>query len=278
MATFDHINSRNFIQQIKQMDKADRKRIKASELIDWIVQFEEDATLKSMQNDIATLIANFALLNATATKNQEEIAISKNKNNELQQEVDTLKASAEGGNNDNTLADEIESLKKQLSEIDQYLRINNLEIVGLPEPRHGEGDQEEDETEEELILDALNTLHGLSAPIRPEDIDISHPLNTRRRDGKNVHVVKFISRKKKAEIFTKKKSETNRNYKFRGNNVFINEHLSPKNRSLFATANEKKRTLGFKHLWTRGGTVLMRKTDESPVFTITCEDDFVDVN
>ena len=278
MATFDHINSRNFIQQIKQMDKADRKRIKASELIDWIVQFEEDATLKSMQNDIATLIANFALLNATATKNQEEIAISKNKNNELQQEVDTLKASAEGGNNDNTLADEIESLKKQLSEIDQYLRINNLEIVGLPEPRHGEGDQEEDETEEELILDALNTLHGLSAPIRPEDIDISHPLNTRRRDGKNVHVVKFISRKKKAEIFTKKKSETNKNYKFRGNNVFINEHLSPKNRSLFATANEKKRTLGFKHLWTRGGTVLMRKTDESPVFTITCEDDFVDVN
>ena len=278
MATFDHINSRNFIQQIKQMDKADRKRIKASELIDWIVQFEEDATLKSMQNDIATLIANFALLNATATKNQEEIAISKNKNNELQQEVDTLKASAEGGNNDNTLADEIESLKKQLSEIDQYLRINNLEIVGLPEPRHGEGDQEEDETEEELILDALNTLHGLSAPIRPEDIDISHPLNTRRRDGKNVHVVKFISRKKKAEIFTKKKSETNRNYKFRGNNVFINEHLSPKNRSLFATANEKKRTLGFKHLWTRGGTVLMRKTDESPVFTITCEDDFAAVN
>ena len=260
------------------MDKADRKRIKASELIDWIVQFEEDATLKSMQNDIATLIANFALLNTTATKNQEEIAILKNKNSELQQEVDTLKAAAEGGNNDNTLAEEIESLKKDLNEIDQYLRINNLEIVGLPEPQRGEGDHDEDESEEELLLDALNALNGLSTPIRPEDIDISHPLNTRRRDGKNVHVVKFISRKKKAEIFTKKKSEENRNFKFRGNDVFINEHLSPKNRSLFATANEKKRTLGFKHVWTRGGTIMMRKTDESPVFTITCEDDFAAVN
>ena len=62
-----------------------------------------------MQNDIATLIANFQLLNGTATKNQEEIAIVKNKNIELQEEVDSLKAAAEASNDDNTLADEIES-------------------------------------------------------------------------------------------------------------------------------------------------------------------------
>ena len=69
------------------MDKADRKRIKATDLIDWIVQYEEDETLKGMQNDIATLIANFQLLNGTATKNQEEIAIVKNKNMEMNRKM-----------------------------------------------------------------------------------------------------------------------------------------------------------------------------------------------
>ena len=262
------------------MDKADRKRIKATDLIDWIVQYEEDETLKGMQNDIATLIANFQLLNGTATKNQEEIAIVKNKNIELQEEVDSLKAAAEARNDDNTLADEIESLRKQVNDIDQYLRVNNLEIVGLPEPRIERGPQgeEQKETEEELIINAINDLNGLPTPVRAEDIDISHPLNSRRRDGKNVHVVKFISRKKKAEVFKTKKSETNRDFKFRGNDIFINEHLSPKNRTLFAKAHEKKGTLGFKHLWTRGGTILMRKTDESPCFTITCENDFDELN
>ena len=262
------------------MDKADRKRIKATDLIDWIVQYEEDETLKGMQNDIATLIANFQLLNGTATKNQEEIAIVKNKNIELQEEVDSLKAAAEARNDDNTLADEIESLRKQVNDIDQYLRVNNLEIVGLPEPRIERDPQgeEQKETEEDLIINALNNLNGLPTPVRAEDIDISHPLNSRRRDGKNVHVVKFISRKKKAEVFKTKKSETNRDFKFRGNDIFINEHLSPKNRTLFAKAHEKKGTLGFKHLWTRGGTILMRKTDESPCFTITCENDFDELN
>ena len=96
-------------------------------------------------------------------------------------------------------------------------------------------------------------------------------------NGKNVYVVKFISRKTKANILTAKRTLNNRDFKFRGNDVFFNEHLSPTNRSLFATANDKKRTLGYKHLWTRGGTILMRKDDESEVFTIACEQDFANI-
>ena len=270
MAETAEINSRNFIQKIKGMENAERKRLKLADILKWIVDFDEDATQKSMANDIALLFTNFKLLSATVASNEKEMTDMKAKNVQLQEELETLKREGTVGEGNAELTD----LKNRINEIDQYLRINNLEIVGLPDPINTDDHKE---TEENLVLNAINTLQDLPNPVRAEDIDISHPLKTNRRDQKNVYVVKFISRKTKANILAAKRTLNNRNFKFRGNDVFFNEHLSPTNRSLFATANEKKRTLGYKHLWTRGGTILMRKDDESEVFTITSEQDFENI-
>ena len=153
------------------------------------------------------------------------------------------------------------------NEIEQYLRANNVEIVGLPAPNTGE-------SEETLIVNAINSLGGLPAPIAPEDIDISHSLPSQRRDGKPVHVVRFVHRKNKFAILTAKRAEANRLFKFRNNDVYINEHLNKPNRALFAAANEKKRTLGYRFLWTKSGVVNMRKDEHSEVITITKAKDF----
>ena len=138
--------------------------------------------------------------------------------------------------------------------------------MGLPEPN-------QNESEETLLINALNSLQGIESPIRPEDIDISHPMKTRRTDEKKVHVVRFISRKVKAEVLAAKKLEANRNFKFRESDIFINEHLAPHNRTLFAAAAGKKRDLNYKFLWTRGGNIFMRKTENSDVITISCVND-----
>ena len=159
---------------------------------------------------------------------------------------------------------EIKDIRNQLNDIEQYLRVNNIEIVGLPQPN-------DEEPEETMIVNALNSLVGIEEPIRPEDIDISHSLKTNRRDGKPVHIVKFVSRKKKFAIIGAKKKEDNRQFQFRGQDIFINEHLSPVNRTLFAKANEKKRTHNFRFVWTKGGTVCMRKTENSPIIEISNE-------
>ena len=160
----------------------------------------------------------------------------------------------------------ITDLETEVNSIQQYLRVNNLEIVGLPDPNNGESD-------EKLLINALNELEGLENIVTPEDIDISHPLNSNRKDGKSVHVVRFISRKTKAMILTAKKRDTNKQFKFRNRDIFINEHLSKQNRSLFASAQERKAALNYKYCWTRGGAILMRKTDDSTVVTITSNDD-----
>ena len=49
----------------------------------------------------------------------------------------------------------------EINDIQQYVWVNNLEIVGLPQLN----ENEEDET---LILNALNNLEGIEHPIRHE--------------------------------------------------------------------------------------------------------------
>ena len=91
------------------------------------------------------------------------------------------------------------------------------------------------------------------------------------------HVVRFISRKKKADILAAKRLEGNRNFKFRNSDVFINEHLAPHNRTLFAEAAEKKTNLNYRYLWTRGGSIFMRKTETSAAIAISCKKDLDDL-
>ena len=103
-----------------------------------------------------------------------------------------------------------------------------------------------------------------------EDIDISHPIPTRRKDGKRVSVCKFICRKTKLDILEAKKKC--RAFKYKGNDIYINEHLSLENRRLFGEASLKRKALNYKHIWTSNGIIYMRKGDGTPIITIDSDD------
>ena len=82
-------------------------------------------------------------------------------------------------------------MQNHLGSIDQYLRINNVETVGLPDPS-------DDESHEQVLLEALNSLQDLT-------VHISHPIPNRHYDGKKVSVCKFVSRKTKIDVIEPKK-------------------------------------------------------------------------
>jgi hypothetical protein len=210
------------------------------------------------RGEIANLRAENNELKATTAEQAREIGLMKDEIRQLNDKDD------DGGNDIQT---KIEGLQTQIDEIEQYLRSNNVEIVGLPAPNRGE-------TEETMIVNACNSLDGLTTVIRPEDIDISHPLNSRRRDGKPVHVVRFVHRKTKFAILAAKRAEANRQFKFRDQDIYINEHLNKPNRALFATAQEKKRTLQYRFVWTKNGVVHMRKDENTEPITIAKASDF----
>ena len=51
-----------------------------------------------------------------------------------------------------------------------------------------------------------------------------------RRDGKNIAVCKFVSRKSKYDILNAKKSA--KDFKYKNESAYINDHLSSYNRNL----------------------------------------------
>ena len=114
-------------------------------------------------------------------------------------ELENLKLKNDNNMNFEKIDKEILDIKHHINSIEQYLRINNLEIDGLPQP-------EENESDEDVLIAALNSL-DLGYQINFADIDISHPLPSKRRDNKTLSVVKFVSRKTKFDILTAKKQK-----------------------------------------------------------------------
>ena len=290
----DDLTPTNYVEKIKAMGDRERSKITLKKLIELIIQVPEPVPVSSQ---LVELKATMEHLTQMVSRNQTEILTLKTANEghtktnlNLRLEIDLLKEHAQECKQNRRqqpiapeqqqplqqspeikdIRTEITTIQTEINSIQQYLRVNNLEIVGLPEPNHGE-------TEEKLLINAINELEGLAEIVRPEDIDISHPLNSNRKDGKTVHVVRFISRKTKGMILAAKKLEANKQFKFRNKDVYINEHLSKGNRALFAAAQDKKRTLNYKFCWTRGGTIHMRKTDDSPVVTISAPEDLTNL-
>ena len=272
----------NFIFRIKEMSDRERQKVTADELVRIILQIPDgtillnrDEKVASLEETVAKLATTIELVRKQSVENTAEIRTVKDSTISLTNRTTTNEEAIENILND----DNIESLEKELfkvksdiNNIEQYLRINNIEVVGLPlvdDPN----DRERDAKNEKLLVDTLNTLDGLDRQLTVEDIDISHPVPSNRRDNKTVFIARLISRKRKNEIISAKKSQANHNFKFRNRDIFINEHLSPENRTLFAQASERKRLLNYKFLWTKNGVTHLRKEENSAIITIKCEKD-----
>ena len=169
------------------------------------------------------------------------------------------------------LTEEKNTLKATVDGIENYLRVNNIEISGLAkplEPNRDDGEEAVGETVEEMLINCLNELNP-DEKITPLDIDFCHELPS--RNGSINHVIKFKSRKTKLNILAAKKRLTNHNFKFRDNTIFVNEHLGPYQKHLFSLAKQIKTAKLYKYLWTRNGKIFMRKDDRTEVIPIISE-------
>ena len=252
----------NFIQKIKDMDNRDRNRLKAEVLVKLIIQLPSDTndTAKTIQD----ILVSVNQTQKIALENSQEITKLKDEN------VQIKKINAELSTDIRKLNDDNSNLKSHIENIDTYLRVNNLEISGLDKPISipaTEVEEAYEEPVEDMVVKCLNGLFAGEERISNEDIDICHELPS--KTGKKLHVVKFISRKAKNLILDQKKKRQNFNFKFRGNPIFINDHLTPNNKHLFAMARQKKTAAGYKYLWTKNGKILIRKDDNSPIIPIT---------
>lgn len=181
--------------------------------------------------------------------------------------VETLRSEKEVLAADNKrLLNENNLLSKKVQELEQYSRINNVEIKGIP------CTQGEDCV---AILQKVGDTVG--CPLVPSDLDIVHRVPTKVKEKKNV-VARFCSRSKKNEFISKARkaklclgdlgisSAIN-------SPVYVNDRLTPTNKSLFTKALTLKKANNWKFLWTENCAIKARKTTDSQVYRIAKESD-----
>ena len=249
------LNVNNFVSVIKSMDSRERGKLRAADLINLIIQLPDQPSpeITDLTSKFDSLLSHFNVLESRCNNNTAEIFALKEINGVLVGKNENLVHQV------NNHEDEILQLTRQVDGIEQYLRVNNVEIIGLNAPVEGASD-------EEVVIDAINNMNP-TTPISTNDIDICHVLPTNRKDKKRTLVCKFISRKTKSMVLQTKKN--NKDFKHRGNTFFINDHLSPANKRIFEIAKAKKYELNYKYQWTKNGYVYLRFDDRSPSIKIT---------
>lgn len=184
--------------------------------------------------------------------------------NEIQKEMKELKLEIRRLVDKNLdLEKENQNLRDRLDELEQHHRLNNLEIKGLPA----------DCDEVEVVKEIGNKL---GEEIVDTDIDICHKVDIPHSKDRNV-IVRFTRRSKRNAVLAKarKMRLTTDALGFEGASkpVFLNEHLTQKNKRLLGAAIAKKKSVAWKYVWTSNGKVLARRGESTPILRISTMSD-----
>lgn len=150
-----------------------------------------------------------------------------------------------------------------MRDMEQYSRINNIEISGVP--------QSENEDVDTLLTDIAK---AIDVEHKARSVDAAHRVPSYNRKRASPIVVKsrrdkevWINGFKKTRPLTADKINPHMNK----DKVFINEHLSPANKLLLSQTKEAARDRGYKFIWTKDGKIFARKDSGDRVKRIASE-------
>ncbi|XP_040071683.1 uncharacterized protein LOC120844127 [Ixodes scapularis] len=185
----------------------------------------------------------------------------------MNKDIEELKAKCDSLSADNTkLKQSNQLLTQQVAQLEQYSRLNNVEIRGVPNnPTEDLG---------ELLSHICN---HINCPITKTDIDIVHRVPTPSQPNAHNIIPRFISRDHKNDFQKKARrariTSKDLNQQEEPRQIFFNDHLSPLNKKLFSAVLRLKKDKEWMHLWTDQCVIKARKTNGSSVHKIVSQDD-----
>eukprot|EP00794_Sanderia_malayensis_P021306 gene21306-biopygen16342 len=140
-----------------------------------------------------------------------------------------------------------------------------LEINGFPRS-----------AEEDPCKITLDLAQKLGIALSEDNIEACHRISTNDKAG---FIVEFSSRKKRDELLIARKKLANISikdfgYKSEGK-IFINESLTAKRKALIRELKSSKEQYRFKYVWSKKGTIFIRKDENSRAIRIN---NFNDLN
>lgn len=216
--------------------------------------------------EIKTIKENMHQFEVSITSLKNEVAGNSEKLTEVTKRVESLENQPAAASDYPLLKSEITKLSNELALKDQLLRLNNVEIKGIPMKRN------------ENLFDLVCKLGGhLGLPIEKTDINfVSRAQSTAQ--PKPI-IVGFLIRYTKENFVASARSHkpylTAEDIGFVGNNnrIYINDHLSKENKQLLTKTKKAASEKNYSYVWVQNGKILTRKNDTSPIIAVKSESD-----
>ncbi|XP_050359926.1 uncharacterized protein LOC126779846 [Nymphalis io] len=164
----------------------------------------------------------------------------------------------------------IKDLKESHSKNEQWVRRSNIQINGIPQKKG------------ENLINIVKLLAERSNFKLCPDTDIDFVTRVATKNELDIKkpkpiIVKMQARYKKDDFLSslrKLGSIKASDIGFPGvqNQIYVNDHLSTRNKALLREAKRLSKEKGYVYCWVRNCTIMVRRTDNSPVLHITSEE------
>lgn len=208
--------------------------------IDDLLSIKE--TVQNIEQTVQFLSSKYDELLTKADSQDKEIA-------ELKARVQSLETS--------TSTAEVRELKREINDLDQYSRRQNLEIHGL------------EQAGDENLLNRINNIaRKLNIPeVTTREVEAIHRLPS-RPDKVSVVLVRFSSR-----VTKEKWMEQRALLRTKEPEIRFFDNLTARNKHLLWLVKSKAREHAYQFVWQKNGRVLVRKRQGEQVIQIKSEDD-----
>ncbi|XP_039750018.1 uncharacterized protein LOC120626541 [Pararge aegeria] len=166
----------------------------------------------------------------------------------------------------------ISQLQEQIDEQDQWLRYNNIEIKGVP-VKHNEN-----------LFDVLSKIGTkITFPVSKNNINFIARVQSRNPSENKIKpiIVSFINRYLKEDFVAAGKALKTlitSDIGIPGNTrIFINDHLTVKNKQLLSKTKLLAKEKNYRFVWVKHSKLFVRKNETSPVLSIKAEKDLTKV-
>lgn len=149
-------------------------------------------------------------------------------------------------------------LTKQVNDLQQYIRRENVLITNYPEQPN---------ENIEAILCQLGEKIGVPLNYK---VDIQAAHRNPSKSAVKPIIVRFTNRQVRNAFI---KAAKNKKLKLKNNNIYVNDHLSPSNSKLYYEARMLVRAKKLKASWTTAGKIFVKKSEDSQRVHIQHVDD-----
>lgn len=152
----------------------------------------------------------------------------------------------------------ISDLERRVDELEQYSRVNDVVVTGLKVKLQsyakavantGSEPDEQDTISVEHQVATLLQSRGITLDV--DDIEACHLLPRRRDSDPPVVIMRFANRKKKIDLLKQGR-------KLKGTNVFMNDHLTRKNREIARKARILRKQGKVQSTWVRNCKIFIK--------------------